>query len=182
MKIPIFKTQRLILRGIGLDDAASYEENFVDYEVVQFLSSKVPWPYPKGAVRQFLETVVLPKQGDTRWMWGIFSPENPAEVMGCIDLWREGMPEHRGFWLARKFWGDGYMTEAVVTITSYAFSVLCFERLVFSNAVGNVASRRIKEKTGARYIGVRPATFVDPKFTHSELWEFTKEEWYAQQH
>lgn len=177
MTIPQFITKRLLLRGICLADADSYEQSFVDYEVVRYLSHKVPWPYPKGAVRDFIETVILPKQGKSRWMWGIFPKDKSEDVMGCIDLWKEGIPEHRGFWLARKFWGHGYMTEAVVPITNYAFSDLGFERLVFSNALGNIASRRIKEKTGARYIGVRPAQFVDPKFTHSELWELTKEEW-----
>ncbi len=40
-----------------------------------------------------------------------------------------------------------------------------FEKLVFVNAVGNEKSRRIEVKTGARLVGVKPAKFVDPKYT-----------------
>ena len=54
---------------------------------------------------------------------------------------------------------------------------LGFDKLVFTNAVGNSRSRRIKEKTGARLVEVVPGTFVNPDFTRQEVWELTKDEW-----
>ena len=69
------------------------------------------------------------------------------------------------------------MTEAVIPIMDYAFDVLGFEVLVFSNALGNDRSRRIKEKTGAKLIRTEPAQFVDPAFTERELWELTAAAW-----
>ena len=48
---PIFKKNRLILKPISLDDIPSYEKHFIDYDVIQFLSKKVPWPYPKNGVK-----------------------------------------------------------------------------------------------------------------------------------
>ena len=78
-----------------------------------------------------------------------------------------------------EFWGQGLMTEAVSVINTYAFEKLGFAELIFSNAVGNTASRRIKEKTGAQYLGSNPAGFVDPNFTEQELWRLTKEQWQA---
>ncbi len=98
-------------------------------------------------------------------------------MVGAVDLWREGHPENRGFWLARKCWGKGLMTEAVRPIVDHAFSELGFPKLILANAVGNVGSRRVKEKTGARLLGVTPAKFVDPEFTSHELWELTREDW-----
>jgi RimJ/RimL family protein N-acetyltransferase len=59
----------------------------------------------------------------------------------------------------------------------YAFEQLGFTKLVFANAVANEKSRRVKVKTGARLIEVRPAGFVNPAYTEAEIWEFTKEEW-----
>jgi ribosomal-protein-alanine N-acetyltransferase len=179
MKIPKLETKRLILKGLELSDAEAYETNFVDYEVIRFLSDKVPWPYPAGGVADFLENVILPKQGLTRWTWGIFLKEDPEEVVGVVDLWREGCPEHRGFWLAKRFWGQGLMSEATTATTSYAFEELGFQKLVFSNAVGNLASRRVKEKSGARLMEVRPAGFVDSAFTEAETWELTSDQWWA---
>jgi ribosomal-protein-alanine N-acetyltransferase len=178
--LPTFMTSRLILRGVSLEDLPSYEKHFIDYEVIRHLSAQVPWPYPKGGVKTFLETFILPKQGKTRWSWAITRKEEPGEMIGMIDLWREGCPENRGFWLGRKFWGKGFMTEATSPVLQYAFTELGFESLIFSNAEGNLRSRRIKEKTGARFIGLREAKFVDPQYTKAETWEMSREEWMKQ--
>lgn len=174
---PQFETKRLLLRDVREGDIPSYQEHFADYEVIRNLSHVVPWPYPKDGVKQFLDSEVYPKQGFDSWLWGIFLKNNPGEIIGAIGLWRKGRPEHRGFWLGRKFWNQGIMTEAVVPVMNYAFNELCFEKLIFANAVGNIASRRIKEKTGATFIGVEPAKFVDPTISEHELWELGKKQW-----
>jgi len=175
--IPAFETKRLFLRGVTEADAPSWQRNFDDYEVIRNLAAHVPWPYPKDGVLTFLRTQVLPKQGIDKWVWGIFLKENPGELVGVVDLWREGKPENRGFWLARKLWGQGIMTEAVTPVMDYAFNELGFTKLVFANALGNIGSRRVKEKTGAKLLRREPAKFVDPKFTEHEIWELEKVAW-----
>ena len=129
MNPPIFETKRLILRQVQLSDLTSYEKHFIDYEVIQHLSGAVPWPYPADGVKTYLETVIIPQQGKDRWTWGIFLKEKQDELIGCVDLWRQGRPEHRGFWLGKKFWGQGFMTEAVEPIMDFAFDHLNFEKL-----------------------------------------------------
>ena len=69
------------------------------------------------------------------------------------------------------------MTEAIAPTLDFAFGELGFEKLIFSNAVGNDRSRRIKEKTGARLIDIRPRGFVDPRYTEQEIWEMGKAAW-----
>jgi [ribosomal protein S5]-alanine N-acetyltransferase len=182
MLLPRFETKRLILKEVTINDVPSYEKNFVDYEVIRHLSSLVPWPYPKNGVVDFLNNSVIPNQGKDRWVWGLFLKSNPAELVGAIDLWRECKPENRGFWLARRLWRQGLMTEAVRPVMNYAFNDLGFEKLVFTNALGNIASRKVKEKTGARLIGVRPASFVDPAYTEHEVWELEKDSWLSKSH
>jgi len=175
-ELPQFTAPRLILRAVDEADIPSWTENFVDYEVIRFLSSIIPWPYPENGVAEFFNTVIVPQRGINRWHWGIFLKESPAEMVGAVDLWRDGKPEHRGFWLARRLWSQGLMTEAVEPVMDYAFNQLGFEVLVFANAVGNPGSRRIKEKTGARLIGKGPAKFVDPALTEHETWELNKQD------
>lgn len=177
MSLPTFETSRLILKPLSMDFAADYKKHFVDYEVISHLSAGVPWPYPENGVQEFLAKVILPNQGVDRWTWGLFLKENPNELIGCVDLWREGCPEHRGFWLGKKFWGRGLMTEAVHPVMDYAFNSLGFKELIFSNAVGNKRSRRVKEKTGARLMDVRPAKFVNPNLIEAETWLLTKDTW-----
>ncbi|BCD95876.1 GNAT family N-acetyltransferase [Marinagarivorans cellulosilyticus] len=177
MKLPIFTTNRLILTEVTEEDIPSYEKYFVNYEVIKHLSSAVPWPYPNEGVEWFINTQVVPRQGIDKWVWGIHLKTNPNELIGAVDLWREGKPENRGFWLGEPFWNQGIMTEAVAPITEYAFAQLNFDTLIFSNAKGNIQSRRIKEKTGAKYIRSEPASFVDPVYLENEIWEFTKQDW-----
>lgn len=178
MKIPEFHTKRLFLRGICLADAESYERHFADYEVLRYLNKTIPWPYPKGGAKEYFQSDIFPKQGVSVWHWGIFLKEDQKECIGCVSLWRKGRPEHRGFWLGKKYWGKGLMTEAVHPVCSYAFNELGFEKLIFSNAVQNTASRRIKEKTGCRFIKTMPRQFVDPQCKEVEIWELTKEGWF----
>lgn len=175
--LPSFQTQRLILKEVTEADIPSYTKYFVDYDIIRHLSASVPWPYPKNGVGDWLKATVFPNQGKDKWVWGIFLKENPAELIGVVDLWREGKPENRGFWLGKPFWGKGYMTEAVHPIMDYAFDHLDFEKLVFSNAVQNSRSGRVKEKTGATWVRKEPFKFVDPTLTEHDIYELTKEKW-----
>lgn len=172
-----FTTDRLILKSITEKDIPSYEKYFIDYDVVRYLSNIVPWPYPEEGVRWFLENDIWPRNGKDKWTWGIFLKVNKEEMIGAIEFYREGHPENRGFWLGKPFWGKGIMTEAVERINQHTFEDLGFEKLIFANGVGNFASRKVKEKTGCKYLYEEDATFVSSEFTKTEYWELTKEEW-----
>jgi len=176
--VPKLETSRLLLRQVDESDFDNYKKYFVDYEVIKHLASQVPWPYPENGVAEFFKNIIYPELGKTRWNWGIYLKSNPGELIGAIDLLKDGKPEHRGFWLGKKFWGNGYMTEAVIPVMNYAFETLGYEKLILTNALGNIKSRRVKEKTGARFIGLKDQTFVSPEYTQSEIWEVTKPEWF----
>jgi len=175
VSIPTLTTARLILSDVLLADPIAYEKNFNDFDVIGDLAAAVPWPYPAGGVQAFFEKL-RPDQGVTRWAWAIHLKSNAAEPIGNVDLRRDG-PENRGFWLAKKHWGFGYMTEAAGAVTDYAFETLGFDTLILSNALGNTRSRRIKEKAGAVFLRTEPAAFVNPAYTHREVWELTKASW-----
>ncbi|MDX9719355.1 MAG: GNAT family N-acetyltransferase [Myxococcota bacterium] len=184
--IPIFETERLFLAPPRLEDAEAYTRHFVDWEVIAPLSAVVPWPYPEGGVELHLRTQILPHLGQNRWAWGLFlkqtlaSPLDPRrELIGAVELFRGERPDNRGFWLGRRFWGQGLMTEALLPITDFAFESLGFERLVVNNAVGNLRSRRLKEKAGAKLIAVEAERFVDPRYTEKEVWSLERADWLA---
>jgi len=71
------------------------------------------------------------------------------------------------------------MTEAVAPVMDYAFDDLGFEYLIFTNALGNPRSRRVKEKTGAKLLRIEPGDYVDPSLTEQEVWKLTANEWKA---
>lgn len=57
-----------------------------------------------------------------------------------------------GFGLFPKFWGQGLATEIAVAATDAGFDILAFERLVALSLPTNLASRRILQKVGFRYV------------------------------
>lgn len=175
--IPEFSTERIILKAPTIDDAKNYQKHFDDYEVIRNLSTAIPWPYPTNGAEEYLKNVVVPLQGKDRWTWGVYLKSKPSELIGCVDLFKRSERGNRGFWLGKSFWNKGIMTEAVKPIVDYAFLQLGFDKLVFYNALGNIGSRRIKEKTGAKFIKVKDMPHVDPKLTQSEQWELTREDW-----
>ena len=71
------------------------------------------------------------------------------------------------------------MTEAAKPVMDYAFDVLGFEKLILANAVGNPASRRLKENTGAAFLRTEPAIYMNPGYTEREVWELTRGCWKA---
>jgi RimJ/RimL family protein N-acetyltransferase len=174
--IPDLVTPRLSLRGVTPADIPAIQRQFADYEVIRELTAAVPWPYPADGAANFVRNA-LAEQGVGRWVWGLFLRAAPEALIGVIDLRRDGAGENRGFWLARPFWGQGLMTEAAEAVTGHAFSALGFETLIFTNARGNLRSRRIKEKSGAMLLRTEPAGFVDPAYTEQEVWELTRTAW-----
>ena len=176
-KIPQFKTRRLFMNGVCLKDAPFYQKHFACWDIIQYLNSGVPYPYPEGEAERFLKYKILPRQGRDLWMWALFLKEKPEELIGAIELRRKGDPGQRGFWLARHLWRKGLMSEAVLPVLDYAFYSLGFDRLILAHPAGNKASRRIKEKTHCRFIERRPKNFVNPNFKLAEIWELDKKTW-----
>ena len=54
MQTPLFKTERLILRPITLSDAPAVQKHFNNWNIIQNLSTAVPWPYPPDGAESFI--------------------------------------------------------------------------------------------------------------------------------
>jgi ribosomal-protein-alanine N-acetyltransferase len=69
------------------------------------------------------------------------------------------------------------MSEASNAVTDFAFNKLGMDKLIFKNAIGNMASRKIKEKAGCTFLGTGPAKYYNPDLNEEEIWELKKENW-----
>lgn len=63
---------------------------------------------------------------------------------------------HIGYWVDQRYANLGIVTEAVKTMTEYAFSVLELHRIEINIRPENIASRRVAEKAGYVFEGERP--------------------------
>lgn len=57
-----------------------------------------------------------------------------------------------GFWTHPKFYGQGYMTEAVEALMNFGFRELDITEFEAAHATWNIASRRVLEKAGFSFL------------------------------
>jgi [ribosomal protein S5]-alanine N-acetyltransferase len=147
------QTSRLVLRSLELADADQIQVLFPQWEVVRYLASVVPWPYPADDARTYIRDIALPAMERRElWQWTLRLKTAPHQVIGSVTLSTQPN-NNRGFWIGIPWQGRGLMSEAVEVVTDYWFDILKFPRLRVPKAVPNVASRRISEKQGMRVVG-----------------------------
>ncbi len=177
---PVLHTPRLVLRPVRSKDAPVIQRRFPKWEVVRWLDAKVPWPYPADGATTFVGQCLQDMARGEKSHWAIVPRTGPADLIGMINLWPDdGSGQgQRGFWLDPEFHGKGLMTEAADRVTDYAFRKLGWPCLWLSNAQENHASRRIKEKQGARLVDLLIAQCVSGQVPQM-LWLLTREDWLA---
>jgi RimJ/RimL family protein N-acetyltransferase len=168
------ETKRLLLKPTDLIHANDYQKYFSDPEVLALLSTSLPRPYPADGAHEYISKIIKPQQGLSLWHWGIFIKSQPERYVGSIELRKKPTEGHRGFWLARKFWGRGYMSEAVREVTRYAFESLNFEEMILQSDLKNTASERIKASQGAVLIGQRSEKNHDGELKMYNIWKLEK--------
>ena len=64
-----------------------------------------------------------------------------------------------GYQLARTYWGNGYMTEALKAMVRHAFDVMQMDVVGISHFVGNERSKKVIERAGFIFEGVIPRAY-----------------------
>ena len=115
----------------------------------------------------------------TQPLFAIRLKGDPPHLIGVINL-STSRNDNRGFWMGLPWQGRGLMSEACEAVTEFWFSSLGRERLTVAKATGNVASRRVSEKQGARLMAIEARNFVSGRLP-AEIWELTREAWNGRQ-
>jgi ribosomal-protein-alanine N-acetyltransferase len=174
--IPTLKTPRLILQPLELNDAKQIQEIFPRWEIVRFLASHIPWPYPAdGALTYIRDKALSAMDQGAEWHWSLRPESEPRRLIGVISL-MDQPDNNRGFWLDPAWQGRGLMTEACGAVTDYWFDVLKRPVLRAPKAAVNVRSRRLSERGGMRLIKTVEYDYVSGRLP-CEVWEITREEW-----
>ena len=176
--VKTLETRRLFMRPVQKSDAPRYQSIFANYEVIEFLDGNViPWPYPENGVVEFLNFIIPKMEAGETIVW-VLVPKGTEEMIGVLHLNPHSETDHRGFWLGSDYWGQGYMSEAVAASQDYCFDVLGMPRLLLSNAEPNTASARLKEKSGATFLGFSDEHYFAGGGTYRSMkWELSAEAW-----
>lgn len=146
--VAVLKTERLTLRAPGREDVEAITLLANDRRIAEN-TARIPYPYGIEDADQFVASVNR-QDGEATFL--ITCADTLIGACG-IEL-RELGPEI-GYWLGVPFWGKGYATEAVRALIDHAFADLMHEVLCSGARVSNPASRRVLQKCGFQWTGVR---------------------------
>jgi RimJ/RimL family protein N-acetyltransferase len=146
--VPVLATARLVLRAPRRSDSKAIAVLANDRRIAAN-TARIPHPYAIEDAEQFIAAV------NTREGEACFAVTLDGAPIGVcsVDL-REDGPE-LGYWLGVPFWGRGLATEAARALIDHAFGDLEHETLISGARVNNPASRRVLEKCGFQWTGVR---------------------------
>lgn len=152
MITPKLETNRLILREIHLDDT---EEIFNCWMQDEDVSKYMWWKASKdiNETKDFVEFELgnLENEKWNRWMIVLKSTN---EIIGTCLLFFNDDEEHWdiSYNLGKKFWGNGYVTEAMECVLKYAEEVMKIKEISTSYAVDNKVSGHVLQKLGFQII------------------------------
>ena len=139
-----------------------------DPYIALYLSHVFPQPYTRADADRWI------REQSAAETAGQFAIEVGGELAGGIGFIvgrgeRVGTAS-LGYWLGRRYWGRGVMTEAVQGATHWAFETLRVRR-VWANVMGpNAGSSRVLEKAGYSLEGKMNAAICDRRgMIHDEL-------------
>lgn len=147
------ETERLILRKLKLEDSAEVFRNWTsDDEVSKYMR----WTTHKSVedTKQWLEEEENNYKNIDYYTWGI-ELKSERELIGSIGAFFRKNEDNRyeiGYGIGRKYWGNGYTTEALKGIMNYLINEIGINHFVCKHAKLNPASGAVMQKVGFKYI------------------------------
>lgn len=158
-----FITARLSLRPIAMSDAGQIFKAYQrDPEVTRFLIWRPHRTLSdiESYIRSCLRTP--PHRARTYVMQG----RKDSVIRGCMDL--RQADRHRlefGYVLARAWWGQGLMTEALTEIVRWGLAQPTIFRISAVCDVDNIGSARVMEKSGLVKEGLLQRYLIHPSIS-----------------
>lgn len=177
------ETKRLILRAPKKDDWKNIVEGVGDYEVSKWLLT-VPHPYKKkdaiDYIKKKLKVIHKKKPSDYSFYIELKS-EN--KIIGAIGIHRidyYSKTGTTGSWINKKYWRNGYMTEAKFAVNNFAFDKLKLRRLNSDVYADNKASNATQLKMGYKLEGClrkNRRCLASGKIHDENIYGLLKEDW-----
>jgi [ribosomal protein S5]-alanine N-acetyltransferase len=147
----IVETERLLLRYQQAADIAPLVDLWADPAVTRYMGG----PRERAWLRSEFKKVAHDPHAEAYDLWPVVEKATGQVVGHCGLLEKEvaGKAEiELTYVLAASAWGKGYATEVGRALVSYAFEVRGLSRLIALIEPENVASARVAEKIGLRWV------------------------------
>ena len=139
-------TARMLLRKPRATDA---QLMFTAYAQDPAVTRYLMWrPHANIAqTRTVIDRFLIEWEKQEGFCWFLFTNDT-GEMIGSIAARPENNGFNLGFLLARAYWGNGYMPEAIAAVVAWAFTESWVSRVSAACDMENHASARALEKAG----------------------------------
>lgn len=177
-KFPVLETERLLLRDITTEDAEDILAFFSDCQVMRYYGSN-----PKKTIGEIEDLIKRLRDGyesRVRIRWGI-TLKGSGRIIGTCGFHNMDMDDRRaeiGYELARDYWRQGIMSEAVSKVIDYGFGEMSINRIEAFYDPKNEASERLLKKLGFQVEGcLRKYSFYSSEFKDAVVCSILKDEY-----
>lgn len=174
------KTKRLILRKPKKSDWKDVVEGVGEYDVAK-TTEQIPHPYKrKDAVKWISKTI---KNWGKESFPFFIELKKEKKVIGCIDIHHINKTSNKastGSWVNKKYWRNGYMTEAKIAANDFAFNELKLRKLNSKVFTSNEASNATQRKMGYVLEGMQrqeSTSLASGKVHDCNIYGLLKEDW-----
>ncbi len=171
-------TNRLILRPFQSTDFAKVHEYASDLDVCRFM---VHGPNTMEDTKQFLSMAISEIGKVPFENLHLAIVRGPDELIGACAL---GNISHHhldadlGYCFNKRYWNNGYATEAAKALVEYGFSIMKLHRIHATCRPANVASAHVLQKAGMQLEGhLRENLFLRGRWEDSLLYSILVDEW-----
>lgn len=134
------------LRNWTMNDLETLVKYANNFQIAKNLTNFFPYPYTFEAGRSFIGACMDATPPNR------FAIEVAGETVGAIGLHLQAdiyiKNAELGYWLAEPFWGKGIMTQAILQMIDYGFSIYDIQRIYARPFGTNIGSQKALEKAG----------------------------------
>jgi [ribosomal protein S5]-alanine N-acetyltransferase len=159
----IIETPRLKLRLPILEDAtAIFEQYAQDQEVTKYMT----WQTHSNiaTTQKFLQQSIEDLTAKKYYLWVIL-PKKEEKAIGMIRLQLHNYRGELGYVLARRYWNQGLMTEALQPLVDWTLTQENIYRVWAVCDRDNLASARVMEKIGMTREGILHRWLIHPNMS-----------------
>lgn len=142
------RTARLGLRPLQAEDAPVFHRLINDWDICRKLP-EAPFPYPAALAGEWIAAAAADRAAGRAEQFAIIDTATGALIGSAgLRLSRDKKSADLGYWLGRRYWGQGYGLEVAARLTSWGFAALSVLKITATVAADNEASVKVLGRAG----------------------------------
>ncbi len=174
----LLETERLILRPLQTKDAAGLQALYAIPEVTEF--TDIPVMQDEAEALRWIENLNAMRCAGQGLRWGVFDRES-GDLIGTVGFHHWDQSRRRAevsYDLSPRWWGQGYMREALQAVLQCGFERLNLHRMEALVDPRDTRSQNLLYGLGFKLEGVlRDHDFIKGRFQDDMVFALLEGEW-----